>query len=93
MTSQPKAITRYRLGVLTNAVLESRGLKTITPQQVYTFAKNGRVSTVRVGAQDLVTIEDAKAFIETYVAEREAKANGTDELLDELLSETAEAVA
>jgi hypothetical protein len=87
MTSQPKFYTCYRVGVLTDKVLQSRGLKGISTQQLYIMAKNGAVPTHRVGDQDLIAHEDVKDIVERIVAQRLAKENGTDELLNELLAD------
>jgi hypothetical protein len=90
-TQPVKGITRYALAGLTNKVLKAQDLKEISPQQVYTMSKAGRIKTTRVGDQDLVSVEDAKAFIQSYVAGRLAKAAGTDEVLDEILAAVTQA--
>lgn len=64
-------LTPYAAAKVANVVLANKGMdKTITPQMMYSYAKNDRIETVEVPGTKKVHFDgDAfKAWLESYIA-------------------------
>jgi len=63
-------LTPYAAFKVTNIVLESKGIdRTVTPQMMYSYAKNDRIATITIPGDKRVYFEGGafKAWLDAYV--------------------------
>jgi hypothetical protein len=88
-------LTGYGVAKRANTALTDAGLPNIPPQMVYRYIDQNLIAHEVVGAQKLVPVADAEAWIEKYVtrrAERAAEYRASQVQHAEFLAEPANTV-
>jgi 3-methyladenine DNA glycosylase Tag len=73
--TETKNLTAYQVAKAANKALEARQLKAIPPQMVYTYVRKGYIKSAVVNGQNMVSLQDAEAWITKYVASKLEKAS------------------